>query len=244
MFYSLERYPMLVVGCSRHHLNSLSESFSSWLMKSSCQGEATGFPALPSGSSHVTGVGDDVIFPFRSRGGGWGGMDSLSARGLSALIKRSVFRRISWFLPRGQDFSGSECAGCCAGRREVPPPVQLKAALETLIGGGGGARRKPQDNAGNKYFPASIISFYIFSPHPLPLLSFWFLVHFLASFVVTSVRLLFPWRRLISLPAQIALKHPIQQKKESPAFWPGWQREGREEDAGGLAGRSLLGPHS
>lgn len=65
---------MLVVGCSRHHLNSLSESFSSWLMKSSCQGEATGFPALPSGSSHVTGVGDDVIFPFRSRGGGgWDG---------------------------------------------------------------------------------------------------------------------------------------------------------------------------
>lgn len=95
---------------------------------------------------------------------------------------------------------------------------------------------KPQDNAGNKYFPASIISFCIFFPHPLPLLSFWFLVRFLASFVVTSVRLLFPWRRLVSLPAQIALKHPIQQKKESPAFWPGWQREGERRMPGGWRG--------
>lgn len=166
-------------------------------------------------------------------------MDSLSARGLSALIKRSVFRRISWFLPRGQDFSGSECAGCCAGRREDPLPIQLKAALETLMRGG-----KPQDNTGNKYFPPSIISFCISSPHPLPLLSFCFLVRFLSSFAVTSVRLLFPWRRLVSLPAQIALKHPIQQKKREPCFLAWVAEGGREEDAGGLAGRSLLGPHS
>lgn len=132
-------------------------------------------------------------------------------------------------LPRGQDFSGSECSGCCAGRREDPLPIQLKA---TLMRGG-----KPQDNTGNKYFPTSIISFYIFSPHPLPLLSFWFLVRFLSSFAVTSVRLLFPWRRLVSLPARIALKHRIQQKKkENSAFWPGWQREGER--------RSLQGPHS
>lgn len=47
-----------------------------------------------------------------------GGDRRLSAWGLSALIKRLVFRRISWFIPRGQDFSGSECTGCCAGRRE------------------------------------------------------------------------------------------------------------------------------
>ena len=104
---------MLVVGRSQHHLNSLSESFSPLLIKSLCKGEAAGFPVLTPGSSDVTGVGDDVIFPFQS-----GGTDGWSAWGLSALIKRLVFRRISWFVPRGQDFSGSECAGCCAGRRE------------------------------------------------------------------------------------------------------------------------------
>lgn len=186
-------------------------------------------PALP------TLRGSEMMSFFLSdpRGGRGVGMASLSARGLSALIKRSVFRRISWFLPRGQDFSGSECAGCCAGRREDPLPIQLKAALETLMRG-----RKPQDNTGNKYFPPSIISFYIFSPpHPLPLLSFWFLVRFLSSFAVTSVRLLFPWRRLVSLPAQIALKHPIQQKKREPCFLA-WVAEGGRER------RSLLGPHS
>lgn len=104
---------MLAVGCSQHRLNSVSESFSPLLIKTFCKGEAAGFPVLTWGSSHVTGVGDDVIFPFRS-----GGTEGLSVWGLSALIKRLVFRRISWFIPRGQDFSGSECVGCWAGRRE------------------------------------------------------------------------------------------------------------------------------
>lgn len=82
----------------------------------------------------------------------------------------------------------------------------------------------------------SIISFYTFFPHPLPLLSFCFLVRFLSGFAVTSVCLLFPWRCLVSLPARIALKYPIQQKK--PCFLA-WMAEGeseREEGAGGWRG--------
>jgi len=61
--------------------------------------------------------GSEMMSFFLSDRGG-GGMDGLNASGLSALIKRLIFRRISWFKPRGQDFSGSECVGCWAGRRE------------------------------------------------------------------------------------------------------------------------------
>lgn len=41
--------PMPVVGCSQHHLNSLSESFSPLLIKSFCKREAAGFPILTPG---------------------------------------------------------------------------------------------------------------------------------------------------------------------------------------------------
>lgn len=61
---------MPVVGCSQHLLNSLSESFSSLLIKSFCKGEATGFLLVTGGSSYIMGVGDDVIFPVRSGGDG------------------------------------------------------------------------------------------------------------------------------------------------------------------------------
>ena len=82
----------------------------------------------------------------------------------------------------------------------------------------------------------SIISFYTFSPHPLPLLSFWFLVRFLSGFAMTSVRLLFPWRLLVSLPAQIALKYPIQQKKTCFLAWMAEGEREREEGAGAWRG--------
>lgn len=101
---------------------------------------------------------------------------------------------------------------------------------------------KPQDNAGNKYFPASIISFCIFSPHPLPLLSFWFLVRFLASFVVTSVRPpplpLAPPR---FLTGSDCLKTPDSAEKGESCFLAWVAEGGREEDAGGAGGEEPAG---
>lgn len=155
--------PMLVVGCSRHHLNSLTESFSSWLMKSSCRGKPQGSLLCPRALPTLRGS-EMMSFFLSDPGVGGGGMDSLSARGLSALIKRSVFRRISWFLPRGQDFSGSECAGCCAGRREDPPPIQLKAALETLMRRGENPRIMQGTNTSPQVLFPSVYS----PPTPFP----------------------------------------------------------------------------
>lgn len=217
--------PMPVVRCSQHRLNSLSKHFPPWSIKSSCRGKPQG--SLLCSVALPTFRGSEMMSFFLSDPGGEGGagMASLSSWGLSALIKRWVSRRISWFLPHRQDFSGSECVGCYAGRREDPLPIQW----------GGDPRIRQATNTYPKYY---FLLYILPTPlNPLPLLSFWLLVRFLSSFAATSVRLLFPWRRLVSLAAQIALKHPIQQKKRVLLSGLGGRgREGERRMPGGWRG--------
>lgn len=118
-----------------------------------------------------------------------------------------------------------------------PAAYSIKGGAGDFNEGGGNPRIIQATNTSPQVLFPCIYS----PPTPLPLLSFWFLERFLSSFAVTSVRLLFPWRRLVSLPAQIALKHPIQQKKRESCFLAWVAEGGREEDAGGAGGEEPAG---